>query len=566
MKTKNLLKKLLFTIALCTPLLLNAQADTRGMDFWFTFGSNAGQPLFGGWNDVSLQIRIVGSGQATTGNIHFTELGTSVPFSVTANGVFTYDLTYEEMEAVYNYWSSGGNPESSVSSRSVRITSSAPVMVYALNQAPATTDATNLLPVPVLGTDHFQISYTPLGGFHDAYAVVAVEDNTRVYHAGTLAATLNAGQVYFRTSEMDMTGTRITSDKPIAFFVMTTCINVPVGFSACDVQFQQLAPVNTWGRNFFVPVTHVGVERVRIVASQDGTDITVVGGTLPAVIPLGSQNRLTNLDAGQWVELEIRLADRGAFIQANNPVGVCSYLVGVNYPGNLVRQGDPSTAWVPAIEQMIPSATIAPFIPLGSTNLISHFALVVVQTAYKDLTTVAIGGGVPAPISGGTWYDHPTAGYSYYILQLPNNAALSYTFSNPEGLFVMGYGLGQAESYYYIAGSAFRRLDAAFFANDVHNQDLVVNPFNVSGINFRAEIQGDDISTNPGHIRWFIDGVEDVSLIDQLTWNRNFPNGTYSIVLEILTSDNFTIRRIEGTLIIAIPSIVVNPHIRKSPQ
>jgi len=559
MKKQSLFRKLLLAIIVSIPLSLSA-IDTRGTDFWLTFGPNLEQSM---WS-VNLQIRIAGAGQAATGNIHFTELGTSVPFSVTANGVFTHDLTWEEMEAAYHEWEpwGGGIIGGEVTNRSVRITSSAPVMVYALNQGFWTTDATNLLPVPVLGTDHFQISYTPLewAGYPDIYSVIAVEDNTRIYHDGIFVATLNTGQVYIRFCYTDMTGIRVTSDKPVAFFTMNYGINVPVGHWAADVQFQQLPPVNTWGRNFFIPVTHVGVERVRIVASQDGTDIETDGVIVWDAA--GSQNRLTNLNAGQWVELEVSLANGGAFIQTNNPVGVCSYMVGLSYPGNLIGDGDPSTAWIPAIEQMVPSAAIAPFIPMGGTALHSHFALVVVQTSAKDQTLMSVGGGAPAPISGGVWHDHPTAGYSFYILQLPNDATVTYTFANPEGLLVMGYGLGDYESYYYVAGSAFRTLDVAFFANDIHNQELAANVMRTNQINFRAEIQG-DMSSNAGHIRWLIDGVEETSARDQLTWSRNLPNGTYLIVLEVLMDDNITVRRVEGTLIIATATIKVNPHINK---
>jgi len=550
MKRQNLFKTLLLAVVFTIPSLLSAQVDSRGTDFWVTFGSNNGRSIGTGNMQVNLQIRIVGAGQAATGHIHFTELGTSIPFSVTANGIFTHPLTVEEGNAVYN------NHVHGTSNRSARITSSAPVIVYALNQSVATTDATNVLPTPVLGIDYFQISYAGA----NAYAVIATENTTRVYENGVLVATLNAGQVFYQPWGAPI-GTRITSDKPIAFFTLAACIHILN--SACDTQFQQFPPVNTWGRNFFVPVTQLGRERVRIVASQDGTNITQVGGTL--ITNTGGQTTLNNLNTGEWVELEILLSGRGTLIQANNPVGVVSFMVhflsgqGVSS----IPVGDPSTAWIPAIEQMIPSATIAPFIPQGVTALTHHFALVVVQTVYRDLTTMAVGGGMPAPLSGGTWYDHPTAGFSYYILQLPDNAALSYTFSNPEGLLAMGYGLGGHESYYYTTGSAFRTLDAAFFVNNIHNQDLIANPLSTNHLIFRAEIQG-DMSTNLGHIRWFIDGAEETSATDQLTWNKYLPNGTYLVVLEVLMDDNVTVRRIEGTLIVAATiNIIVNPHMRK---
>jgi hypothetical protein len=51
---------------------------------------------------------------------------------------------------------------------------------------------------------------------------------------------------------------------------------IPVNTGMPDCLMQQLAPVNTWGKNFFVPVTIKQNDIVRIVASQNNTDITTL--------------------------------------------------------------------------------------------------------------------------------------------------------------------------------------------------------------------------------------------------------------------------------------------------
>ena len=537
-------------ILLCN-FSLHAQVDTRGTDFWLTFGQNVNIINNGGY---SLQIRIVGGDEATTGTIYFTNLGTKVPFSVAEKQAYTHSLTNAEKSAVYNTAQGANN-------LSVHITTTAPVMVYALNQADATTDATNVLPVTALGTDYYQISYTERFTTVDAYSVVAIENATKVYHNGILAATLNTGQVYYRTST-DMTGSHITTDKPVAYFMMNNGVNIPADVSAIDVLFQQCPPVNTWGKNFFIPVTHRGIERVRIVASQDATNLTVAGGALPATVPVGSQNRLTNLNAGQWVELEIKIADRGCSIAADKPVGVCSYLVGRNFPGVLDNNGDPATAWVPPVEQMIASATIAPFIPVGTTRLTDHYALVIVPTNAKAQTTMATGTGTPVALSGGSWYDNPTISYSYYILKLENNAAVAYTFANPQKLFVMGYGVGVYESYYYIAGCAFRSLDVAFYANDIHYQDLSTETICSQPTQFRAEITG-DVSTSSGYLKWYINNIEELAARDQWTWSKTLADGTYNIKMEVLYNDNnLTTKTVEAEMTVATTlSITTHPSI-----
>ena len=536
----------IFTLLCVYPL--NAQVDTKGTDFWLTFGRNRNYKASNSSDQVSLQIRIVGGDQDADVKIHFTGLGTqpgaNVSFSVAAGGVRTYTLTASQNEAVYNI-------ASGTSDRSIHITTSAPVSAYAMNQAFASTDATNLLPVPVWGTEYYQISYAPgtnmTPTLNDAYAVIATENNTQVYHNGKLEATLQTGQVYHCTKPSDMTGARITSNKPVAFFAMNESTYIPADVTAMDILFQQLAPVNTWGKNFFIPVTNQTRDFVRIVVSQNGTNITQTGGTIRNVS--GGQKTLNNLQAGQWVELQIELGKKGCHIQADKPVGVCAYLTGGAY--NLIggKGSDPSQAWVPALEQSVVSGLIAPFIP-GSkdSQLTGHLALIVTPTATKNNTVVSIGGATPVALSDGQWYDNDAAGMSFYDMPLTNKQA-SYVFTNPAGLIILGYGNGAAESYYYLASSGMRDLTFAFYANDIYYQDLPEEVFYVHDIEFRAKIEG-DISTKAGHLKWYIDGVEYTPARDLITWSINLPNGVYPVKMEILMQDNVTVKVVESVLTI----------------
>ena len=277
-----------FTILLVIQTISSLQAQTtEGTEFWLTFGQNAFYTSGG-----DLQIRIVSKDKPTQGSIYFTELGTKQIFDLEPREVYTYALTAGQKEAVYN--SMGGW----TTSKSIHITCTETVTVYALNQRQATTDATNVLPVTALGMEYYQISYQSVGApCLDAYAIIATENNTKIYHNTTEVASLNYGQVYYNASSTDMTGAHITSDKLVAFFAVNQFTRLPVGYGDADCLMQQLAPVKTWGKKFFVPVTHLTKERVRIVASQDNTQITQMGGIVIS-------GNLNNLHAGQFVELE----------------------------------------------------------------------------------------------------------------------------------------------------------------------------------------------------------------------------------------------------------------------
>jgi hypothetical protein len=276
---------------------------------------------------LTLQIRIVAQ-KTTTVNLTFKDnptLNTAIP--VNAGSVVTYNLSLAQKIAVYSN-------VTGASDKSLRIQSTEPISVYALNQFRATTDATFVLPTDVLGTDYYHLSYraynggAPDGFYDDGYTIVATQDNTKIYENDTYKITLQSGQVYSAYYyDEDITGYHITASAPIAYFVTNQLATIPYNITARDHLYEQMVPVNSWGRTFVVPVTKRGVERVRIVASHDGTVITQSGG----VIQNGIGQASLNLNKGQFVELEIKLITRGCYISSNKPVGVASYLVGIDY-------------------------------------------------------------------------------------------------------------------------------------------------------------------------------------------------------------------------------------------
>jgi hypothetical protein len=305
---KLYLFKAFFLLAIIMAGVVVQAQTTQGTDFYVSFGSNNSNLS----SAVNLQVRIVAI-EATKVDFSFTGASQqNITANVAAGSVHTLSLSTDQKAAVYS-------TTAGLSSKSLYIHSDKPVSVYVLNQYTATTDATNVLPINSLGTEYYHISYLPLTGRSDGYTIVATEAGTDIFENGTKLTTMNTGQVYSVYKTTDMTGSHITSSKPIALFntnVQTLIPDNKTGNS--DNLYQQMMPVRTWGKRYFVPVTRRGTERVRIVASQDGTTITQMGGTLIS----GS---LTNLNKGQFVELEINLAAGGSYIAANKPVGVCSF-------------------------------------------------------------------------------------------------------------------------------------------------------------------------------------------------------------------------------------------------
>jgi len=483
------------------------QASTSGKDFWLSFGNND----FSLYTRISLQVRIV-TQKNTQATITFTETGEVISLSLSADTVYTHNLTDVQKQAVYS-------DVTGRSSKSIRIQTNENVSVYAVNLKRGSTDATAILPAHALGNSYYHLSYSPAPDNRDGYTIVATENNTTVAENGVAKAVLHKGEVY-SSYFTDDSKRHITTNRPVAYFVTNSCAWVPLGMMAYDCFYQQLYAVSLWGNRFFVPVTVRGKERVRVIASEDNTVISLTDGTLIT----GS----LTLNEGEWAEIEISADQNGCYIEANHPVGVASYLIGSSDSRLSRFLGDPAMAWIPPIEQSIGETLVAPFLAAGSSVLTEHHLMIVVPTSAKNLTEMKQGSGNYAALTGGSWHDH-SSGYSYYTLPL-SSSDVSYGFKNPAGLIVLMYGLGDDESYYYVAGAATRKLNAYFEVDGVHHQSFQ------SGSLCDGDVEVDigasiryEMDPAPGHLRWQLNGVEQTALTDKLYWDVELPMGNHTI-------------------------------------
>jgi hypothetical protein len=554
---KHVLLKMTFLLAITMSSITMQAQTTMGKDFYLSVGKNGLATV--GSSLAAIQVRVVASKATNVTGTFTANSSLNFSFSLNAGEVRTIDLSASQKDAVYS-----GATGSSY--KSLRIQSTESVSVYVLSRLTGLVDATNILPVNALGAEYYHFSYAPyisggVGRDDNGYTVVAVENGTSVSENGTYKTTLNAGQVYssYLTTNTDMTGRRITTSKPAAYFVSNTSRIPNSTVTAADNLFQQMMPVTAWGKVFFVPTTKRGVDRVRIIASQDGTNITQTGGT----VKTGS---LSNLGKGQFVELEITSA--GCYISSNNPIGVCSYIVGYDY-SLASADGDPAFAWVSPVEQFVKSTTIAPFIPIIPTASVeSHYALIVAATATCDQTTVAVGTGAPTALSGGGWATG-AGGYSFYSLPMTiDNKA--YTIANPAGLMILGYGMVAGMAYYYLAGSSARDLRATFFVNNDEYWEVDGKSYECKD-NLHIKAVLEDASATPGYLTWFVNNVLQ-PVTDQLEWDLTsvgnyLPAGNYTIRMHVIDQGGNP-HDYETTITIKDcttgPKIPVNPRINKN--
>ncbi len=153
-----------------------------------------------------------------------------------------------------------------------------------------------------------------------------------------------SGRFFCNEADFDLTGSRVTANRPVAVFGGHTCAYVPYWAQACDHLESQMPPLETWGRNYVSgPMRDTGVNSVnilRVMAAQDGTNITVDP-------PQGGTSTFT-LGAGQWREIEVSSPFR---LTGDRGILATQYLVGQLATMPEPERGDPSMVALPPVEQ-----------------------------------------------------------------------------------------------------------------------------------------------------------------------------------------------------------------------
>ena len=160
--------------------------------------------------------------------------------------------------------------------------------------------------------------------------------------------TLNKLQTFLFASRMNLTGSKVVSNKPIAFFSGHECADVPVGVQYCDHLVEQLPPTITWGRRFFVASSlgKTAGEQYKLITSTATTTVVcycyMSGGNV-------SQVFMTTLHgAGRSYEFHIS-QNRFCSVKASSPILLVQFAIGGHIEPS--GYGDPFMMMIPPVEQ-----------------------------------------------------------------------------------------------------------------------------------------------------------------------------------------------------------------------
>jgi hypothetical protein len=242
---------------------------------------------------------------------------------------------------------------------SFEISTDVPVVSYQINPFgggdASTTGASLLLPTSVWGTSYVAVNAFPQGSsnFKPSLNMIASEDNTTVtivpianvvggngVPSGNqglpLTISLAKGQFAQITQTSELTGSVVSSNKPIGMMAGQPCMQVPITATACDHGEQMIPPVPALGHQYagvmYRPRAASETQTFwRVVGVVDGTQLTysaTVGGP-------------TTLGKGQVVQFETGTPFTVTAQDANHPFMLFAYMTGSGEVGSGVGLGDP---------------------------------------------------------------------------------------------------------------------------------------------------------------------------------------------------------------------------------
>lgn len=520
---------------------ISSSSITSGTDFWLAYRNS----WTGGDSMVSMQIRIVTESAMAQGQITFTSINDTIPFQVSRGEVFIYNLTEAQRLATHPPDTAG------IVNKSIHITSDTLINVFACLQDTAFTDATAILPITSLDTAYRYVSYSTAEE-NDKICIIATTNNTSIKINDSLLCTLQEGEVFYCSRDSipnniapypDLSA-YIVSNYPIACFTMGYNHIVLFKYvpNAGDGIFEQIVPISMSGNQYFIPINKpTGEHLLRMVTNKNGTNIDYIRANKLTAKEAWKNNQ--NMFAGEMLDL-VSSDTLGCTIKSNKPISVYSCL------SKLKRyDGDPSQAWIPPFNLRVKNSTIVPFF-FSSTYIYRHYAVVLTPFANRTQTTVCIGKDSTQPITNIPMVQRDIDS-TYTVFEVPlYQDSVPYTFSNPiGGVLVWCLGFGYYESYYYLGGASNRKMEIDFTANGISSGDLCNTYFCDSLINIEGKVIQKN-TTYPYTIKWYINGIEDSTLLNKMQWDRFFPRGHYLIKMEVLfdTEVGINTLSIEDTL------------------
>ena len=445
-------------LALSSGSVMAQGVTSSGTDYWVGFMPN----YIGGRNVTQLFLA-----SGTNNTVKVTVGGSVKAYTLTPNQGITADLSGAGVTRI---------PETP-SYSAVHVTSSAPLTMYGYNVwdggagfIGGSPDGYLAIPTSALGTLYYTVNYydANFGGLATVgeFLVIAPQDFTTVtirttshtmspsggishIPGDTWSFQLMKGQSYLVQSSGqflgsdDLTGTKVTSDKPIALISGHQISPITVDMSSADHLCEMVPPVDKWGTQYFdMPMAgriKCG-DYIRVISGEDNNQVTY-NGMGPFL-----------LNAGDWAEVP-----ENTVAMVFTSIVHKKFIV-AQYSYSLGFDGDPSTNADPFMILFTPQENFEKRMifrsPLSAKN--GTFINYLTVISNKDsLLKIQINGKSLGAYNAVGRQDFPGTNplMSAIRVQLPNGSnTFLATGSTPFGMYQ--YGFAYYEGYGWPTGEA----------------------------------------------------------------------------------------------------------------
>ncbi len=283
--------------------------------------------------------------------------------------VIVFDLLPEEGQVVVKDSEEDPIPEKVYKGYGIHIKSEKPIKVQCICRfaGSSTSDGYLVLPVSELGREYIVSAYKVDTMFKNVWdykmpsqaTITAAYDNTRVtFELGgneyTQTAggkkpgdikqvTLNEGDVWMFQSKggnSDLTGSRITANKPVSVIAGNQCANIPVGNQWCDHTVQMLLPTEQWGKQYHVAKLpdREYPSLIQVFAKEENTNIYRDGKQISFISESGG------IEKKGFQEMRmhpLEESNHSVVISGDKPIGVNFLNTGTKEDGYPLPNSDP---------------------------------------------------------------------------------------------------------------------------------------------------------------------------------------------------------------------------------
>ncbi|HEU4471604.1 MAG TPA: PKD domain-containing protein [Flavisolibacter sp.] len=515
--------------------------SNKGKEFWVGYGHHQFFEL-ASQNNTQNMVLYLSADQAATVTVSVNGTGYSNTYSVAANSVIVTDPIPKSgvNDARLFVGASGftGAFSEGISNRGIHIVSDVPIVAYAHIYGSVSSGATMLMPVETYGYSYVSLnSQQRFTGSPDCFSwvyVIAKENNTRVEitpaaptRGGKPAnvpfvVNLNKGQIYqlmgatiSGNTAYDMTGTTVKSIPnaagscyPIAVFsgssrTYITCSGT--GGAGGDNIIQQVFPFQAWGKRYLTSPT----------SNSSSADVLMtnpyrVAVKDPSTVVKRNGVPLTGLVNNLYYEFQSGTAD---FIEADKPIMVAQYLPSNGGCPGAAGLGDPEMIYISPIEQSIKRVG---FYRNDEESILVNYLTLIIPT--NGLLSLSIDGSSSVDYS----YPHPNfPGYSVAVKRW--TASSTQCIVQSDSAFTsITYGLGNAESYGYNAGTLINNLNVFGSVSNTlggsggQQYTCRNTPVNISVL----------LAYQPTQMDWLLSQVPSLSPNADITINNPVPVGT----------------------------------------